>query len=221
MSAERKIELPANTRIEGILPHFGIGIETKMRSSGLRAGPYTLIFADAVVPVTKRIPVMALNEEGSLVPVLSMSSDGRTEEELMQEITYDETTTVLVGLGQYKTRNTNGSSHDTYVGGDQPHIVRTYTHAMQESQFTVSTIKETNTLLMEHNGRIVRFHTVENELKVPVDGVGIHNLEYNVGIMEYREEGQDTRYALARVMYERDGSEIKRFRVEDEPLPFT
>ncbi len=85
----------------------------------------------------------------------------------------------------------------------------------------MSTIKETNTLLMEQNGRIVRFHTVENELKVPVDGVGIHNLEYNVGIMEYREESQDIRYALARVMYESDGSEIKRFRVEDEPLPFT
>lgn len=219
MSVERATVLPSNIHIEGTLPQFGIGIETKIRSSGLRAGPYTLIFADAVVPVTKQVPIMARDGDGNLVPVLNMSPDGLAEEELMQEITHNETVTVLAGLGHYTTTFTNGSSHDVYIEGSFPFVERTYTHSQQESRYTVNTIHETNTILMEKDGRIVRFHTVENELTVPIDGVGVHTIEYNVGIMECREKGKDPQYALARVMFDRDGSKIKKYRVE-ETTPF-
>lgn len=219
MSIERGATLPSSIHIEGSLPQFGVGIETKIRSSGLRAGPYTLIFADAVVPVSKRVPVTTFDEMGKETPVLRMSEKGVMEEEMTMDVSHQEPVTVLLGLGHYSTTFTNGASHDRIVSYPYLHVERTYTNTRQESRYSVKTIQETNTLLMEKGGRIVRFHTVENELTVPIDGIGVHTLEYKVGIMEHREEGADPQYTLARVMFERDGSEIKKYRVE-EAAPF-
>jgi len=211
---QRRFALPENAQIKGALPQFGIGIETKVRSSGLKAGPYTLIFADAVVPVTKRVPVMTQDEFGNRTPVLRMSERGVMEEELTMDVSHEEPVTVLLGLGHYTTIFTNGTSHDRVVSEPYLHVERTYTHTRQESTYTVDTIKGTETLIMEKDGHIVRFHTVETEHTVQINKDGSHTLIYEVGILEERRKDEKQTYLLARLMFERNGNHIEQYRIE-------